>query len=311
MKLLNCIYRFFNINGEVIYIGKAKDLQKRLSNHNHLPKECYDERVEIDFAVFETIDDMDLAERYFIPKYKPKYNVMMKENNLSVDIDKFEKVKWFKYNPHMIIENKAELEELLNLYELNRRIRELQSSIQILKTEEMEIDNSNKIEYMKNDLLRNQKNRLKLVLGVEEFDKLSKEEVDLYIKYNETDKQEILNIISEEIIDKYTDIITDSLQKKGYYNYTEFIENVYGEFKKNPYFPDKAWVDWIDEGQTKLIHKYYSDRMLNFIDWIFRRISDIITFRFGTLKTDAIIDNIPYIYDSNIKIPTAILVKRL
>ena len=37
----NCIYRFLNKNKEVIYVGKAKDLNKRLSTHKHLDIECY------------------------------------------------------------------------------------------------------------------------------------------------------------------------------------------------------------------------------------------------------------------------------
>lgn len=38
----NCIYRFLDINKKLLYIGKAKNLEERLSNHNHLPIECYE-----------------------------------------------------------------------------------------------------------------------------------------------------------------------------------------------------------------------------------------------------------------------------
>lgn len=310
MKLVNCIYRFFNIDGEVIYIGQAKDLHKRLSNHTHLPQECYDERVDIDFAVFETADDMDLAERYFIPKYKPKYNKMMKSNTLSVDIDRFEAVQWFKYNPHMIIENKDELEKLLELYELNRRIRTIEEAIQILKSEETQVSNP-KIEHMRSDLYRNQKKRLKLLLGAEEFDKLTNEEIALFIQYDETDKSKIISMICEEITNKYTTQLTHDLLEYGYYNYTKLIEAVYGEFKRNPYFNDKAWIDWIDNQSTGVIHKYYTEGMVSLIQCVLNRIEDVITFQFGLLKEDTIIVDAPYIYDSNIKIPTAILVKKI
>ena len=41
------IYRFLNNKEEIIYIGKAKKLKERMNNHTHLPKECYDETIEI------------------------------------------------------------------------------------------------------------------------------------------------------------------------------------------------------------------------------------------------------------------------
>nr|DAQ07690.1 MAG TPA: GIY-YIG nuclease superfamily protein [Caudoviricetes sp.] len=34
----NCIYRFLDINKKLLYIGKAKHLEERLSNHNHYGK---------------------------------------------------------------------------------------------------------------------------------------------------------------------------------------------------------------------------------------------------------------------------------
>jgi excinuclease UvrABC nuclease subunit len=60
----NCVYRFVNENNEIIYIGKAKDLRNRINTHNHLPKECYEERTRIEYTSFETETDMDFAERY-------------------------------------------------------------------------------------------------------------------------------------------------------------------------------------------------------------------------------------------------------
>ena len=70
----NCVYRFLNKNNEVIYIGKATDLNQRMKNHNHLPEECYKERIRVEYIKFKTEDDMNLAERYFILKCNPKYN---------------------------------------------------------------------------------------------------------------------------------------------------------------------------------------------------------------------------------------------
>lgn len=73
----NCVYRFLNKYNEIIYVGKAKNLKNRLSNHNHLPKECYKERDRIEFICLNNEFDMDLAERYFITKINPKYNTVL------------------------------------------------------------------------------------------------------------------------------------------------------------------------------------------------------------------------------------------
>lgn len=82
----NCVYRFLNQEGEIIYIGKAKNLKNRLYNHKHLPKDCYEERATVEYVAFETEDDMDFAERYYIPKYKPKYNYIYADSNLRVSV---------------------------------------------------------------------------------------------------------------------------------------------------------------------------------------------------------------------------------
>ena len=39
----NCVYRFINKENEIIYIGKSKNLEKRLKGHDHLPNKCYEE----------------------------------------------------------------------------------------------------------------------------------------------------------------------------------------------------------------------------------------------------------------------------
>ena len=74
MEIENCVYRFLNKNNEIIYIGKATELIYRLKNHRHLGKKCYSEIKNIEYIQFKTKGDMELAEIYFISKYKPKYN---------------------------------------------------------------------------------------------------------------------------------------------------------------------------------------------------------------------------------------------
>lgn len=92
----NCIYRFLNNKREVIYIGKAKNLLIRLNNHNHLPKKCYTEISLIEYIKFETDDDVDFAERYFIGKYKPKYNTMLRGKTLTFNIHELNVKEWIE-----------------------------------------------------------------------------------------------------------------------------------------------------------------------------------------------------------------------
>ena len=90
----NCIYRFKNKENKIIYIGKAKELNKRLNTHTHLPKECYEELEVIEYISLNTMDDTDLAERYFISKYKPKYNEIFKNRNITFNIFFLDRQKW-------------------------------------------------------------------------------------------------------------------------------------------------------------------------------------------------------------------------
>lgn len=95
----NCIYRFLNCDDEIIYIGKATDLDNRFkgSNHNHLPTQCYIETHKIEFTSFDTEYEMDLAERYYIPKYKPKYNTQLNKKNIKIKLSEFENKTWTEY----------------------------------------------------------------------------------------------------------------------------------------------------------------------------------------------------------------------
>ncbi len=79
------IYQFFNRDGKVIYIGKAKNLKKRVSSY--FGKEQYGKvRVlvskitDIKHIVVDTELDALLLENNLIKKYQPRYNVMMKDD---------------------------------------------------------------------------------------------------------------------------------------------------------------------------------------------------------------------------------------
>ena len=75
---VNCVYRFLDKSLNIIYIGRAKDLEKRIQSHDHLPQRCYDERYLIEYVEFPTYFDAKIAERVLISKIKPKYNIKFK-----------------------------------------------------------------------------------------------------------------------------------------------------------------------------------------------------------------------------------------
>ena len=104
----NCVYRFLNKDNEIIYIGKAVNLKNRITNHSHLPKECYNERVKIEFVEFDTTDDMDFAERYYIMKFKPKDNTVLSDKNMNISSMELDIKIWKAINEK---DNKEEFNE--------------------------------------------------------------------------------------------------------------------------------------------------------------------------------------------------------
>ena len=89
------VYRFKNLEGNTIYIGKTEDLKSRLNHHTHLPKECYDEISLIEYSKFNNSDEMSIYERYLINIYSPKYNTQY--NNGSNFTFKLEEPNWKVY----------------------------------------------------------------------------------------------------------------------------------------------------------------------------------------------------------------------
>ena len=80
------VYQYFDKHGKIIYVGKAKNLKKRVSsyfNKNHqYGKLLYLVTMisDIQNIVVETELDALLLENNLIKKYQPRYNVMLKDD---------------------------------------------------------------------------------------------------------------------------------------------------------------------------------------------------------------------------------------
>ncbi len=80
------VYRYMDVEGTILYVGKAKDLRNRLSNYFGENKNIsYKTRVltknahHIEFTIVETEHDALLMESTFIKKFQPRYNVSLKD----------------------------------------------------------------------------------------------------------------------------------------------------------------------------------------------------------------------------------------
>ncbi len=80
------VYKFFDAKGKIIYIGKAKDLKKRVSSYfgsrkdrAHRTRTMVKNASYIKFTILETEADALLLENTLIKKFQPRYNVMLKD----------------------------------------------------------------------------------------------------------------------------------------------------------------------------------------------------------------------------------------
>lgn len=81
------VYQYFNKDGKIIYVGKAKNLKKRVSSYfnkdqtaNGKVRILVKNIADIKFIVVETEFDALLLENNFIKKYQPRYNVLLKDD---------------------------------------------------------------------------------------------------------------------------------------------------------------------------------------------------------------------------------------
>ena len=80
------IYKYFDANSKLIYIGKAKNLKNRVSSYFNNKKQygktklLVSKIVKIEFIVVETELDALLLENSLIKEHQPKYNIQLKDD---------------------------------------------------------------------------------------------------------------------------------------------------------------------------------------------------------------------------------------
>jgi excinuclease ABC subunit C len=81
------VYQFFNAQGEIIYVGKAKGLKKRVSSYfsrtkyeNAKLRVLVSKVVDIKHIIVNTESDALLLENNLIKKLKPRYNILLKDD---------------------------------------------------------------------------------------------------------------------------------------------------------------------------------------------------------------------------------------
>ena len=78
-------YQYYDAEGTIIYVGKAKNLKNRVSSYFHTEVDRYKTKVlvskiwDISYTVVNTEEDALLLENALIKKYNPRYNVLLKD----------------------------------------------------------------------------------------------------------------------------------------------------------------------------------------------------------------------------------------
>ena len=78
-------YQYYDAEGTIIYVGKAKNLKNRVSSYFHSEVDKFKTKVlvskiwDISYTVVNTEEDALLLENALIKKYNPRYNVLLKD----------------------------------------------------------------------------------------------------------------------------------------------------------------------------------------------------------------------------------------
>ena len=79
-------YQFYDEHHTIIYVGKAKNLRRRVSSYFHTEVDRFKTKIlvskirDISYTVVNTEEDALLLENSLIKKYAPRYNILLKDS---------------------------------------------------------------------------------------------------------------------------------------------------------------------------------------------------------------------------------------
>ncbi len=125
-------YLFYNINKDVIYVGKAKNLKNRVKSyfngaHSGKTQRLVNDIVDLEYVITKTEKESLLLEYNLIKKYYPKYNILLKDDKsypyVMVSKEEFPRVsvtreakkkKGFLYGPYTNVNAARQMVEYIN-----------------------------------------------------------------------------------------------------------------------------------------------------------------------------------------------------
>ncbi|MDD4031804.1 MAG: GIY-YIG nuclease family protein, partial [Bacteroidales bacterium] len=104
------VYRYYDAQGKILYVGKAVNLKRRVSSYFHKNHESARLRLlvskiaDIQYTLVATESEALLLENNFIKEFQPKYNVLLKDDKsypwISIRKEYFPRVQLVR-NPNL------------------------------------------------------------------------------------------------------------------------------------------------------------------------------------------------------------------
>ena len=107
------VYQYFDKEGHIIYVGKAKNLHRRVNSYftkdhpSSKTRQLVAHIADIRYVVVESEQDAFLLENNLIKQYQPKYNILLKDGksypSICITREAFWELAKFKYPTHQIV----------------------------------------------------------------------------------------------------------------------------------------------------------------------------------------------------------------